>query len=416
LRNLARSNHHPTLFIAAIASLILGEAARASDRITYEIVATFGLPPCGPTTQQILNATSINNNGEVVGYYSPCVLGTPRPFYWSAATGLVIPELDPDFDDTRLYDINDAGISCGVRTLTSSGLGWEAVLFSDGRWTGLGMLPGANQSSAAAINAFGTVAGFSLNVNTGPLNAMIADVSGMTDLNALIPGEACEAFDISDRGIVAGFADFGGLALRQGFILDGKSVTLVPAFSGTINAEVVGINNDGDAIARGRAVGDEGNFVGFVRQDGKWTPLPVPDPYQYFLPRRINATGTVTGRASDARDGKAAIFRDGVSYVLDDVVLGADQMRINEANGINDDGWIVCNARLLTVPLSTPVNLVLRPVPVLLGDLNSDRNVDATDLALLLGAWGSRRVGADLDSDGVVGTADLGLLLNNWTT
>lgn len=170
---LAYSHRFPPTCIAAIACLVLREVAHASGEVTYEIVATFGLGPCGPTTQQDLSATSINNNGEVVGYYSPCVFGTPRPFYWSAATGLVIPELDPDFDDTRLYDLNDAGVACGVRALTSTGLGWEAVLYADGVWTGLGMLPGANESSAAGINEYGTVAGFSQDAVTGPLRAHV---------------------------------------------------------------------------------------------------------------------------------------------------------------------------------------------------------------------------------------------------
>jgi len=69
----ACSNRFPQTFIAAIVFLAVGEAAHASDKVTYEIVATFGLGPCGPTTQQVLSATSINNNGEVVGYFYPCV-------------------------------------------------------------------------------------------------------------------------------------------------------------------------------------------------------------------------------------------------------------------------------------------------------------------------------------------------------
>ncbi len=48
------------------------------------------------------------------------------------------------------------------------------------------------------------------------------------------------------------------------------------------------------------------------------------------------------------------------------------------------------------------------------GDLNLDGLVDATDLALLLGAWGTSGT-ADLNIDGTVDAADLAILLGSWT-
>jgi hypothetical protein len=41
--------------------------------------------------------------------------------------------------------------------------------------------------------------------------------------------------------------------------------------------------------------------------------------------------------------------------------------------------------------------------------------VNAADLALLLGAWGSAGGAADLDGDGSVGAGDLAILLGAWT-
>jgi hypothetical protein len=49
------------------------------------------------------------------------------------------------------------------------------------------------------------------------------------------------------------------------------------------------------------------------------------------------------------------------------------------------------------------------------GDINNDGAVNASDLSLLLGAWGSSGGPADLDGDGTVGAADLALLLGGWT-
>jgi len=49
------------------------------------------------------------------------------------------------------------------------------------------------------------------------------------------------------------------------------------------------------------------------------------------------------------------------------------------------------------------------------GDVNSDGVTDATDLAALIGAWGTIDQAADLDGDGTVGPLDLGILLGGWT-
>jgi hypothetical protein len=55
--------------------------------------------------------------------------------------------------------------------------------------------------------------------------------------------------------------------------------------------------------------------------------------------------------------------------------------------------------------------------PSLIGDLNDDGVVDAADLTILLGAWGTdgQPAGADLNDDGAVDAADLTLLLGAWT-
>lgn len=57
-----------------------------------------------------------------------------------------------------------------------------------------------------------------------------------------------------------------------------------------------------------------------------------------------------------------------------------------------------------------------RPIaPPAPGDINGDGIVNAADLGVLLGAWGSNSTAADLDGDGVVGGSDLAILLGAWT-
>ena len=48
------------------------------------------------------------------------------------------------------------------------------------------------------------------------------------------------------------------------------------------------------------------------------------------------------------------------------------------------------------------------------GDLDGSGAVDASDLATMLGAWGSAGSSADLDLDGSVGAGDLSVLLGAW--
>lgn len=49
---------------------------------------------------------------------------------------------------------------------------------------------------------------------------------------------------------------------------------------------------------------------------------------------------------------------------------------------------------------------------VVLGDLNGDGCVDAADMGILLGAWGTPA--GDLNGDGTTNAADMGILLGNW--
>jgi hypothetical protein len=46
------------------------------------------------------------------------------------------------------------------------------------------------------------------------------------------------------------------------------------------------------------------------------------------------------------------------------------------------------------------------------GDLNADGARDASDLAVMLGAWGT--AGGDVNGDGTTNGADLAVLLGGW--
>lgn len=91
---------------------------------------------------------------------------------------------------------------------------------------------------------------------------------------------------------------------------------------------------------------------------------------------------------------------------------------------IANQGWELIGDETVKIGsakrFSTRENAAVEQRPVLtvvwsiVGDLNGDGLVNAADLALLLGAWGTRGPG-DLDGDGSVGAADLTLLLGAWS-
>ncbi|MFO0827436.1 MAG: FG-GAP-like repeat-containing protein [Phycisphaerales bacterium] len=71
-----------------------------------------------------------------------------------------------------------------------------------------------------------------------------------------------------------------------------------------------------------------------------------------------------------------------------------------------------------TTLTNVPVNQRLSITAPSLADLDGDGVVGATDLGMMLGAWGpvsanSRHI--DLDNDGSIGASDLGILLGAWT-
>lgn len=64
-------------------------------------------------------------------------------------------------------------------------------------------------------------------------------------------------------------------------------------------------------------------------------------------------------------------------------------------------------------PANRLAEYVACPATSVVGDVNGDGAVDAADLSILLGAWGSADPAADLNGDGTVDASDLSILLGN---
>lgn len=66
-------------------------------------------------------------------------------------------------------------------------------------------------------------------------------------------------------------------------------------------------------------------------------------------------------------------------------------------------------------PIFMADNMVATVAAAPVGDLNGDFHVNAADLGILLGAWGTANAASDLNHNGTVEAADLSLLLGAWT-
>ncbi len=81
-----------------------------------------------------------------------------------------------------------------------------------------------------------------------------------------------------------------------------------------------------------------------------------------------------------------------------------------KGGALASDG-IMAEEDALWPAINTGVSFTL----VLPGDVNGDNKVNGSDLATLLGSWGTSDVNADLNHNGTVDGEDLAVLLGGWT-
>jgi len=97
-------------------------------------------------------------------------------------------------------------------------------------------------------------------------------------------------------------------------------------------------------------------------------------------------------------------------HIYDTWVIGADQVPTECVSALNRNGTVTTNT-----PKNYPgVEGSVDACPPCEGDLDGSGAVDAGDIAMLLGAWGTRNDEADVTGDGIVDAADLSVVLGGW--
>jgi probable HAF family extracellular repeat protein len=140
----------------------------------------------GPVNGGFARATDINNRGQVVGDGSVDGMNSV-PVHWQNGT---VTKLSEGFGTATA--INDRGQVTGLYYGGSGSFLWSA-----GRLTDLGTLPGATFTQAYGINNHGQIVGYT------DLDAFVWQDGRMSALPRLSPGNTT-AQDINDRGQIVG--------------------------------------------------------------------------------------------------------------------------------------------------------------------------------------------------------------------
>lgn len=316
----------------------------------------------------LTTATHINNEGQVVGYFSDAT-GDIHGFVYSNGTYSILDA--PRASQTLAFGINNKGQVVGY-FIDSSGVSHNFV-YSDRAYTILPNLPGASGEGVLGINDnrqvvanFGDAAGHQYGIiysrdsftpitvpgasdttyvtafnNSGQMVGWFTNTAGLhsfvysdgiyTILN--VPGTSKTfAVDINNKGQVAGvFTDTMG---EHNFIYSDGTYTILPNLPGASDIFIKDINDNGQMA--GTFKDATGGHV-FVFSGSIYTLLNVPGASSYEV-FSINKNGQVVGTFEDAMGKKVFVYCDGTYSILN--VSGKSHISIK---GFNDYGQMLVN-------------------------------------------------------------------------
>lgn len=296
----------------------------------------------------------INVNGDVVGVSYKLGELVSHGVLWSAnGTVTTLDTLEP-------HDINAAGTIVGSTPVNGVLGASHATRRIGSVATDLGTL-GGKSSMAFGVNDANWVVGQSLLANNKTTHAFLVTTGAMVDLGTN-GGVGSRAMDINGLRVV-GIADATG--------------NLPRATLWTLNA-------DGTLASKSNL----GTLPGAINSAAFG----------------VNSSGTIVGNSGDA----AFVWTNGTMSDLNGMIDAESGWHLTKANGVDEAG------RIIGVGKHYGLQRAFVLTPRAPADLDSDGTVGATDLALLLGAWGNKGTSYDLTGDGLVGAEDLAVLLGAW--
>lgn len=202
-------------------------------------------------------AFAINNHGEIVGgAATPGNDRMNRAVLWKNCTVTELGQFEGG-DASLAFDLNDRGDIVGEATLPDHRT--HAALWRNGQIIDLGT-GGALDSHAQAINAEGTIAGFT----AAPTRAVIWSGGAMTSLGTL-GGDQSFAYGVDDRGDVVGKSTItGNEGIFKAFLYADGTMLDLEQFVDTSHWNLfvaTDVCNDGRIVGSGVLDGETRGFV-----------------------------------------------------------------------------------------------------------------------------------------------------------
>lgn len=233
---------------------VVGSAASASaGNPQRAFVWTGSLVPLGDLGGPTSVAYGINDRDEIVGSSdtSP-TFGNPHGFLWRPDTLLDLGTLGGQF--SVAFGVNDAGAVVGTGFLPGNTAN-HAVRWSGGPGQDLGTLGTGVRSVANAINRVGTVVGRSETASASTNHvAFVRPVAGPMQGLGTLGGAKSEATAINDAGLIVGWAEIVS-GQRRAFFSTGSGMTdlnaLLPGGTSWVLLEARGVNAAGQIVGVG---------------------------------------------------------------------------------------------------------------------------------------------------------------------
>jgi probable HAF family extracellular repeat protein len=372
-----------------------------------------------------LYASAASADGRVVAGYS-----LASYWVWTAETGRVdIGGVAPGNGVGGQAGISDDGrFVCGSSLNPKTGRA-EAGRFdresaSWQRLGGIGSFSGGETSGGWGISGDGsTVVGLGW-ISAGSANAFRwRDSTGMVSLGTSVAGRSTRANGCNpDGSVVVGWQDAQN-GFRQGAVWNGTVQTLITWTNGSQLGEAAACSADGTFVVGNGVSGNAWQPWRWSAAGGAISLGPPPTAGWRGAAVDISADGTRVAAfyrpfPAPATFGQGFLWIEGEGFLnlnayaaAQGVTVPAD-VTLALPLGISADGYtIVGTARQGTA--SVPFILDLpRPEPACPADLDGNGEVNAADLSILLGGWGTAT--GDIDGDGSTDAADLTALLGAW--
>lgn len=247
-------------------------------------------------------AVAINDQPVAVG----TVFGAKGPTHAARFVGSGATDLGTLLPDGNSYatSINNQGDIVGYAdaVVGENGIQQHAVRYAGGVVTDLGILPGGGYSIATSINAHGVAVGYA-SIATGEPHAVRFAGGRIIDLGVPRHGSDSQAFGINNQGLAVGSANFGGGADHAALFANG-SITDLGVLPGGTTSTATAINRNG------HAVGWSDNGTGFVhpvmfahrRVLDLGTPAGITDAFPAGVNDLDQVVGTVRVASSPIPD------------------------------------------------------------------------------------------------------------------